>query len=295
MATNELGFAYLESGRLDRAEEMARQMARLHPDVSMRFMLESAILLARGDVFGALRTQSLAKGRLPDRLKYERCSLITDLGAFASAEACIGQIGKKYGQGVDYWQARARWLDKQGRFAEAMGAIESGGLAGSDDWRSADLLVRVGRAEAAVRVFRRVVPELLAAGVGVEDVGYPGDPLSVALALQATGKQEDRAQAMHLLQVGLEATRARKHYYGSFGRAGVETFYLFELGQFDAACLAMKDAIGAGQYLDFGPLQTDPRYAPLRATACYAEQARELRRRADAVLASAKSEGLLEN
>jgi TolB-like protein/Tfp pilus assembly protein PilF len=295
MATNELGFAYLESGRLDRAEEMARQMARLHPDVSMRFMLESAILLARGDVIGALRTQSLAKGRLPDRLKYERCSLITDLGAFASAEACIGQIGKKYGQGVDYWQARARWLDKQGRFAEAMGAIESGGLAGSDDWRGADLLVRVGRAEEAVRVFRRVVPELLAAGVGVEDVGYPGDPLSVALALQATGKQEDRAQAMHLLQVGLEATRARKHYYGSFGRAGVETFYLFELGQFDAACLAMKDAIGAGQYLDFGPLQTDPRYAPLRATACYAEQARELRRRADAVLASAKSEGLLEN
>ena len=100
---------------------------------------------------------------------------------------------------------------------------------------------------------------------------------------------------MHLLQIGLNATRARKHYHGSFGRAGIETFYLFELGQFRAACDAMKDAIAAGQFLDFGPLQTDPRYAPLRATACYAEQAREIRRRADDVLARAKAEGLLEN
>ena len=295
MATNELGFAYLEFGNLDRAEEMARLMAKNHPDVPLRFMLESAIILARGDVFGALRTMSLAKGRLPDRLQYDHCSLITDLGAIALAERCIREIGKKYGQGVDYWEAWARFFDKQGRFAEAMAAIESGGLSGSDDWDRADLLVRVGRAEEAVRAFRRMVPELFAPEVDVEDVGYPGDPLSVALALQATGKNEDRAQAMHLLQIGLNATRARKHYHGSFGRAGIETFYLFELGQFRAACDAMKDAIAAGQFLDFGPLQTDPRYAPLRATACYAEQAREIRRRADDVLARAKAEGLLEN
>jgi len=282
-------FWLAQAGRTDEALALADQLIAERPDVPRSYDDRSVVHQERGDMVASLadlKTQDrLAPAAVGFRL--HRCDALVDLGALDAARACIDGLAALAGDNNDLHWARAKVALAEGDPARAAALLGST-RPPSERWQ-AWTLVQAGEDQAALAIYRRLLPELFRAAPTV----YPGlaqDAMGAGIALMRTG---DPAQGRRLLQAGQAALAGRPRAALIGGRGWLDVVAQAQLGNADAAFAALQDGVEGGYCLGLAELDANPLLAGLRRDPRYARILAPARARAGAQIDEARRRGLL--
>ncbi len=286
------GWVLLALSRYDAATTVSERLLADHPEFPNAYRLQAAILTDQGDFAGSLRAmdRAIALDPLGEQWRQWRCFTMATFDALPAARRCLDRMRQDFPTSSRLPAIALELLVAEGRYAEAMAALEDPANTRSDPWFRAALLRHVGRPRESVAAYRNLEPGLFLDPPKPDGSLIADDLVNSAMALHASGDvQGGERMLRHLLR-----ETAQLPYPGLYGRRWSHLLALATLREWAEVCAEMRDALDHGYFVELTALENDPAIVELARQTCFTPLITEAKRRSQTRIAAAGQAGLLD-